>query len=351
LPVNRYSVDFLKTVTTNIFVACGTPLEDASIVAEQLVAANLMGLDSHGVALLPLYVKWIGRGTTQPGAPVAVAYEQGGISVVDCGFNFGQVGGLRAMQVAIEKATEHSVACVLTRHCNHVGRLGYFTQMAAEAGMFALATCNSAKSGHYVVPFGGLEGRLATNPISYAVPGGEYPLVADFSTSTMSQGNVHLYRDRGQELPEGAVIDAAGNPTIDPGVLYGSPRGWILPLGGAFGYKGFALGLLVEILSGTLIGDRITAEKHDGSNGVCFIVIDISAFLPVDQFRELMGDLIAYMKSAPPAPGFEEVMLPGEIDFQIMAERLAQGIPIAPATWQSIQETAQALDVSVATVA
>jgi uncharacterized oxidoreductase len=346
-----YSAEFLRTVTKNIFAACGTPPEEASIVAEQLVASNLMGVDSHGVVRIPQYVKWIHQGTIKPGASVSVVDDQGATAVVDCGFNFGQVGGYRAMEVAIAKAKEYKVACVVATHCCHVGRLGYFTQIAAEAGMFALAFVNSPKPGHSVVPYGGLEGRIAPNPISYAAPGPEHPIVADMAMSTTSQGKVVLYRNRGQQLPEGWIIDAAGNPSTDPNELFKNPCGWILPIGGNVGYKGFAFLLLAEILGGTLAGNAIIDDLPDGINGACFIVVDISTFLSVERFRELIGEMVKYTKSAPPAPGFEQVVLPGELDSRILAERETKGIPIDPVTWQGIQETAQALHVPIAELA
>jgi len=345
--MKRYSVDFLKTITSNIFAACGTPPEEADIVAEQLVASNLVGLDSHGVVRIPLYVRWLREGTVKPGGKISVIKEQGAMAVLDCGYNFGQVGGYRAMKLAMEKAKEYKVACVLATHCCHVGRVGYFTQMAAETGMFALAFVNSPKTGHSVVPYGGLEGRIAPNPISYAVPGPERPIVADMALSTTAQGKVVVYRNRDQQLPEGWIIDAAGNPSTDPNELFKKPRGWILPLGGNLGYKGYALLLLAEIISSTLAGNVITDDIPDGTNGACFIVVDISAFLPVEQFREAIGAMTVYIKSAPPAPGFKEVLLPGEIDFRIMVERQTQGIPIEPVTWQQIQETAKALQVPI----
>ena len=345
--MQRHSADFLTTLTQNIFAACGVPLVEASIVAEQLVASNLMGLDSHGIVRVPQYVGWMRQGTIKPGAPVSVIAEEAGTAVVDGGMNFGQVVGVRAMELAIDKARRNKIACVVATRCCHVGRLGYFTQMAAEQGMFALACVNSSKAGHSVVPYGGLEGRIAPNPLSYAVPGPGHPIVADMALSTAAQGKVVIYRNQGQQLPEGWIIDAAGNPSTDPGELFGNPRGWILPIGGNVGYKGFALLLLAEILGGTLAGHAITDDIPDGTNGVCFIVMDISAFLPTERFRELMGEMVAYMKSAPPAPGFEEVMLPGELDWRILAERGVKGIPIEPVTWQQICEVAKEVGVAI----
>ena len=345
--VNTYSADFLRSVARDIFVACGALPEEADIVAEHLVANNLRGLDSHGVVRIPEYYAWIEQGTIKPGTEVCVTAEQGGTAVVDCGFNFGQVGALRAVEVAIEKAREHKIACVITRRCNHVGRLGYFTQLAAEAGFFALATVNVPKFGHFVVPFGGREGRLGTNPISYAAPGRDYPIVADMCMSTSSEGKLRVCHNQGVNLPQEWIIDAEGNQSADPKDYYGDPRGWILPLGSDLGYKGYALGLLVELLSGTLAGEDIT-ETQEAINNVCFITIDIGAFLPVERFRELSGGMVSYMKETPLAPGSKEVRLPGEQGFREFAQRQKSGIPVDSVTWQQIEETADALKVRIA---
>jgi uncharacterized oxidoreductase len=326
--MQRHSADFLTDLTRDIFVA----------------------LDSHGIVRIPQYVGWTRQGPLKPGGRISIVKEQGAMAILDCGSNFGQVGGLRAMEVAITKAKEYKVACVVAIHCCHVGRLGYFTHMAAEAGMFALAFVNSptGPKAHGVVPYGGLEGRITPNPLSYAAPGPERPIVADMALTTTSGGKVVVYRNRGRQLPEGWIIDAAGNPSTDPNDLFRKPQGWILPLGGNVGYKGFAFLLLSEMLAGTLAGNVITDDLPIGFNGVCFMVLDISAFLPVERFREAIGVMTAYMKSAPPAPGFEEVLMPGEIDFRIMAERQANGIPIDPVTWQSILDVAEELQVPVA---
>ena len=169
--------------------------------------------------------------------------------------------------------------------------------------------------------------------------------------SPKAQGKVVIHRNRGERLPEGWIIDASGKPSTDPNVLFDTPHGWILPAGGNVGYKGFAMLVLAEILAGTLTGKAITDETPDGTNGACFVVIDISAFAVVESFRDAIGIMTAYMKSAPPAPGFEEVLMPGELDFRIMRERRDKGIPIDAVTWQRIKETAEALQVPLAVMA
>ena len=179
-------------------------------------------------------------------------------AVVDCHRGFGAVGAERAIREGIAIAREERTACVITRSCNHVGRLGAWVQIAADEGMLALATCNSPIHGHFVLPWGGREGRLATNPIAYAVPTGGDPVVADFSTSVAPEGKIRFYRNEGKSVPDGWILDADGKPTNDPNAFYGPPRGGILPLGAGAGHKGFAVGLLVEILGSALAGLELT---------------------------------------------------------------------------------------------
>jgi hydroxycarboxylate dehydrogenase B len=342
-----FSSRFLQALTTDVFAAQGAPRNEAAIVAEQLVLSNLTGLDSHGVVRIPLYSKWIREGVIKPGAAISLVSDQGGTAIVDCGYNFGQVGGLRAMEVALAKAREHKIGCVVTRRCCHVGRLGYFVEMASNAGFFALAMVNSSRAGHRVVPFGGLEGRVAPNPIAYAAPGSGRPILADMAMSTTSQGKVVVYRNRGERLPDAWLIDASGRPTTDPEVLWSDPVGWILPMGGSVGYKGFALLLLAEILGGALAGREISAIEQDGINGVCFVVIDVSAFGPVDQFKRAVDEMVRYVKSTTPAPGFREVLVPGEIDDRNKADRQQNGIPLDDTTWRQIRDVAASLNVAV----
>jgi uncharacterized oxidoreductase len=343
--MERHSPQDLEDLTKRIFMACGVPEEEATIVANQLVESNIVGLDSHGVIRIPLYVRWISEGTIVPGAPISIIRELDTMAIIDCGGNFGQVGGLRAMDLAISKAKQHGLSCVVTRACRHVGRLGYFTQMAAEEGMFALAAVNSSKYGHTVVPFGGLEGRFAPNPISYAVPAPGSPLVTDMTMSTSSEGKVRVYRNRGEKLPEGWMIDARGQACVEPEAFYDDPRGWLLPVGGSLGYKGSALLLLCEILGGAMAGEAITDERPDGTNGVCFLVIKISDLTPLAKFCDLMGQMIEYVKSAPPAQGFSEVLVPGELELRTKVERERSGIPLDGVTWGQILEVAAELGV------
>jgi uncharacterized oxidoreductase len=290
-------------------------VEEAEIVADHLISANLAGVDSHGVIRIAQYVQEIREGAIIPGATVKIAKETATTAVVDGGWNFGQVAAQRAMECGIAKAREHHVSCVLTQRCGHAGRVGTFTQSAAERGFVALAVANSPRHGHFVPPWGGREGRLSTNPISFAIPTElGYPIVADFSAAASAEGKIRLHRDEGRKLTEGWIVDAEGRPSTDPNDFYGPPHGGILPFGGDLGYRGYALSLLVEILGSTLAGQDITVDRP--GNDLAFIVIDVSAFIPLDHFRQLITRLSDYLKSSPPAAGFQEVLLPGEPEFR-----------------------------------
>lgn len=337
--------DPLLQFSSQVFEAAGAPPNEAAAVAGHLVTASVLGYDTHGVMRIPQYLEDVRKGTIRPGAPVTVVQETGATAVVDAGWNFGQVGGLFAIDVAIAKAREFHTATVVATKSNHAGRLGAYTTRAAEQGFLAIGFCNSPIHGHFVTPWGGREGRLATNPISYAVPSGNgHPIVADFSTAEASEGAIRLHRNQGKQLPDGWIVDSHGQPSNEPADFYGPPLGAILPFGGPRGYRGFALSILVEVLGGLMGGSPVS--KRQPGNGLGFIVVDVSAFVGPEEFAPMMRELSEYIKSAAPAPGFNEVFLPGELDQRRRQERLRDGIPIDDNTWQQIEAAAAAVGVA-----
>jgi uncharacterized oxidoreductase len=330
--------------TTSLFVAAGAPDDEAAIVARELATSSLMGHDSHGLLRVPEYLRMAAEGVIVPGAPVTPSRRSETTAIVDGALNFGQVVASRAIAEGIDIARRHRTACVITRRCHHVGRLGAYVEQAAAAELIAIATCNSPVHGHFVLPWGGREGRLATNPIAYAVPTLGDPIVADISTSVAPEGKIRVRRNTGQPLPEGWALDAAGRPTTDPVGFYGPPRGGILPLGGAMGHKGFALGLLVEVLGSALAGVSPTDPATVG-NGVCFLLVDPAAFCPIERFKQLTDELVRYVKSSAPAPGFEEVLVPGELEIRALRRRRIEGLTVDAVTWQGLLEHAARLGV------
>jgi uncharacterized oxidoreductase len=205
---------------------------------------------------------------------------------------------------------------------------------------------NSSKHGHFVVPFGGREGRLATNPIAYGIPRKKgHPIVMDMSTSMIAEGKIRVLMYEGKPIPPGSVLDATGQETTDPNVFYGPPKGTILPFGSpSLGYKGFGLGLMVEIMAG-ILGGNSTPVDLPYINGLCLLALNPEAFCGLDNFKGLIEDMSDYMTTTPPAAGAKEVVMPGELDFRIYEKRLAGGIPLSEETWHLIVEAAQKVGV------
>jgi hydroxycarboxylate dehydrogenase B len=342
----RVDASLLKRFTQSVLVASGSPPDEAALISGHLIQANLMGYDSHGVIRICQYIGDVKKGRIVPGASITLKNQTDTTAIVDCGWNFGQVGGYRALQCAIEKAQIHHISMVVTQRCGHAGRLGAYTQAAAEQGFIALGFCNSPPGdGHFVAPWGGREGRLSTNPMSFAIPGGaEPPILGDFSTAQTPEGKLRLYLNQKKPLPDGWIVDAAGNPSNDAADFYGPPRGAILPFGGDLGYRGFALGLLVETLGGLIAGTS-SVQPLPG-NGLCLIVINVTAFLPSDTFAALTKELRDHAKSCPPDENHREITLPGELDFRVLQDRTASGIPIDPQTWDQIRGCAASVGVA-----
>lgn len=340
------SADYLRKVGTGIGVGFGAPRAEAEIVANELVESNLMGFDSHGIIRYTDYYTNVQKGKLIPGAPIKIVKETPTTALVDCGLNFGAVGASRMADIACEKAQSVSIACVVSRNCNHVGRLGAWVQQVAERGMFAMATANGGKTGHIVAPWGGKAGRLATNPMAYAAPTSGYPIVLDMATCMIAEGKVRMLMHEGERVPPGCVQDPGGNPITDPVVFYGPPHGTIKPFGSEYGYKGYGLSLMVEILGAAMAGEYSSREGMY-TNGFCLIAVDPEAFSGREFFRELMDDLVAYHASTPPAPGFDEVVLPGTYEFRTKEKRLAEGIPVRDEVWKLVCEVAAKVNVDV----
>jgi uncharacterized oxidoreductase len=341
-----FKVDYLERITAQIFAAAAVPEDEACLMGHELVYANLIGVDSHGVIRIPQYIEAIEQGEIKPGGPTTVVKESTTTALIEGGDNFGQVVAFRALDIAVNKARSHNVSCVLAHRCNHVGRLGAYPQKAAKQDMICLATATWPVHGHSVAPFGGRKARLATNPIAYGVPTKAQPLLSDFATSVMAEGRIRVVRNQGGRLPDQVVLNHEGQATNDPNQFYGPPRGAILPFGGPVGYKGYALSLLVEILGGTMAGSLVDDETRLG-NGLCLIVINPSAFTELNHFKEMMEGLSSFMKATPPAEGFDEVFLPGELDFQRVARRQEDGIPLDDTTWDHIKQAGERFGITL----
>ena len=348
---NTFKAAYLEELSAAIFRAHGTPSDDAHTVAHLLVEADLMGLHSHGILRVPQYVGDIRQGTIVPGAALRVTEQTPTAALVDANWNFGQVGAARAAELAIERAKTMGVACASLRRCRHVGRVGAYTEQAAAQGCVALAACSTAGEGHWVAPFGGCEGRLGTNPLAFAAPTGGIPISMDFATSALPEGRVRFYRDTGQPLPPDSLVDKEGKPTLDPNDLYAPERkalGAILPFGGPQGYKGFSLGLMAQILS-SLLGAPAWMEEGLEANGnnVWLLVIEVERFMTAERFRAELEGLIDYIRSSAPAQGSKGVLMPGQREFELLAQRRREGIPLEEGVWSQVKQTAEEAGVKV----
>jgi LDH2 family malate/lactate/ureidoglycolate dehydrogenase len=342
----------LRSFSRCIFEALLVPREEAAWVAEVLVRANLVGQDSQGVIRIPQYAQAIQSALVQPGAVGEIAEESPSMALINGHGGLGQTVARRAMALAIRKAQETKISSVGAYNLYHVGRLADYTRMAAEQDLVGIMMVNGGGASPLVAPFGGTAGRLGTNPFSLAFPvNGGVPFILDMATSVAAEGQVRVKRLRGEQLPEGWLLDHQGRPTTDPNVLYQEPRGALLPLGGSAGHKGFGLAMVVEMLSGILARGGYAGQGADHlANGTFMIVIDISAFVEPNAFRAEIEDLLGYVKSSPLAQGVEAILYPGEPEALEQERRERDGIPVDDETWQQIIGLGQELGIPLTTL-
>jgi uncharacterized oxidoreductase len=335
------SAGALERMSTDLLRAWGVQDQEARLVAQHLVESSLAGVDTHGIMRLPQYLDLVDQHQIDPLAQSTTVADHGQVVFLDGHYAFGPVAAMAGAVLATDRARTHGIALVVVRHVGHTGRIGAYTEHIANEGVLAIAFCSSPIHGHYVSPPGALEGRLATNPISFAFPAPGGPIVADFSTSSIPEGAVNLLRDRQGEAPPDTLLDAQGAPTTDPNSLYSNPPGTILPLGGSrLGHKGFSLGMLVEVMAGTLAGDRVDDRSLKGSN-IALLGID-TRLTPTTNgsFDDLAQHLIDYIHSARPIQPDAPILVPGEKEHDARTARSQTGIPVDDVTWQAIAERA-----------
>jgi uncharacterized oxidoreductase len=336
----------LERLTRDVFAARGVPREDASWIATLLVRANLRGHDSHGVIRVPQYVRALDAGEINPAPKITVEGETPTTARIDGDGGFGQVVCRRGIALAIDKARAQGVSAVGLRRTNHVGRLADWTETAASAGLIGLAWAN-VPTALNAAPWGGAARRLGTNPHAIAVPGpgGTVAMSHDFATSVVAEGKLRVKLNRGEAVPVGTILDGRGRPSTDPRDYYAEPPGSLLASGG---HKGYGLALAVEVLGGILSGEGPARPgKGPMRNGTLFVCLDVRRFLPLDELHAQMKALVDFVRSAPLAEGAEEILVPGEPEAHMEAERRRDGIPIDDETWRQIAACAAGAGVAV----
>ncbi len=335
-----YRAKYLMEITEKIFRAAGATDHEAECVAKHLVKSNLVGHDSHGVLVIPEYVDMIEKGLIRPGAKAEIVKETSTMALIEGNWGFGQVVAEEAMELAIQKAKNMNVSFVGIRHVYHIGRLGYYSTMAAERDMIGAVICNT---GPIMAPHGGKSRILGSNPMSVAFPSLKGIFLLDFATSVAAGNKILLAYNRGEKIPYGWMLDKDGKPTRDPASIFHD--GVLLPFGG---HKGYALAILIDVLGGALTGHGCTSSpefKH--GNGTLMAVIDIKSFISIQEFKEKVNTLFKTIKESPKAPGYREILIPGEPEQRVENKRLKEGIWISEEAWKSIKAVARKLGVNI----
>jgi hydroxycarboxylate dehydrogenase B len=339
----------LQAVAHLIARRMGSEETEAAQVADHLVRANLAGHDSHGVGMLPAYVRLLHEKLLVPNQTAETVLDAGALLVIDARRGYGQRMAADAVRRAIARAKEVG-ACVLAfRNSSHIGRIGTYAELAASQGCAFTAFVNVADHHDVQATWGAAEPRLGTNPFCAAVPGEDGPAVMlDMATTTIAAGKARVAFNKGVPVPEGCLIDASGNPTNDPTGFIRDHQGALK----AFGtHKGSGLAIMCEIMASAVAGGQgASHEKAKGGilNSMLVTVIDLSK---LGDTAKIAGDIQAvkaYVKSARPAPGFEEVLTPGEPERRYAAKRMQSGIEVDDTTWRDIRAAAESLGITAA---
>jgi LDH2 family malate/lactate/ureidoglycolate dehydrogenase len=333
----------LTRFAREILLGAGVPAHKAEIVATSLVASNLRGVDSHGIQLLSFYIEQLLAGAVDAQADGRVVSESGSVVVFDGQNAIGQWVAQQCCEHAIRLAAEHGMAIVVARESNHFGAAAWWAQKMRAAGQIGLTFCNASC---LVPPWQGRQTRIGTNPICMSVPG---PWLLDMATTTVAAGKIFKAFINGKpEIPAGWAFDADGVPTTDTPSAY---KGMLYPLGG---YKGSGLGMMVEILCSVLGGGAMSQEvgsirytEKPTRVSQCFIAIDVKRFMPLEEFTARVEKLVGLVKSTPPAPGYDEVLVAGDPEWRTEAERLKSGIPIEDGNWKTLCGSAAKVGVAV----
>ena len=342
---NTVSGERLRGFTEAILIAAKVPASKARLAAGSLVAANLRGVDSHGVFLLPFYMAQLRAGNIDPEAGGRIVSESGGCLVFDGEHGLGQYISDTCCGHAVRLARRHGLGMVVARRSNHFGAAAFWAQKISAEGLGGLVMTNASPG---VPPWQGREGRIGTNPICLSIPStGAGGWLLDMATTTVAKNRIVKAASTGvSTIPAGWAMDSEGLPTQDTAQAL---RGLLMPLGG---YKGSGLGLMVEILCAVLSGGAISTEvgglhqtDRQMNTSQAFLAIDVARFLPLEEFQARMEHLITTVKSARPACGYDEVMVAGDPEWRAEERRRRDGIPIEPGVWQSLNSLAQDLGV------
>jgi hydroxycarboxylate dehydrogenase B len=333
----------LRPWVAQLFAAAGSSQGEANTVARSLVQSNLYGHDSHGVGLVPMYLENVRAGRARTGQTMKVVVDHGALVSVDGQQGFGQVIGRAAMNLAVERAREHGCAVVGVHNSHHLARIGEWAEQCAAAGMASVHFVN-VLSAPMVAPWGGSDARLVTNPFCVGVPRAPHPYILDFATSAIAVGKAKVALAKGVPVPPDSLIDAHGEPTRDPAVLFGEPKGALLPFAQ---HKGYALAVMCELLGGMMSGGKV---QRDGAqegpfNNMLSLVFAAERICDRARQDEQIAALERWVKGSPRRQVDQPILFPGEPERATEAQRLRDGIPVAVATVAALRDEARRLGV------
>ena len=329
----------LRRVVSGILKAGGSNATEADLVTDHLVRANLAGHDSHGVGMIPTYVKHLKAGLLKPNTEVQKVKDEGSMLAFDGHRGYGQRVALEAMDVAIERCKETGLVLMSLRNAHHIGRIGTYGERSIEAGLISLHFVNVTDHRPLVAPFGGTDARFGTNPICIAMPGGDEtePLLLDMATSKIALGKTRVAMNKGEEVAPGRLLDGQGQPTNDPNVMFSEPYGALLTLGD---HKGYGLALFCELLGGVLSGGGTIQPEHErlGSimNNMLTFVVDPLRLVDIPWMRSEIDATVKYFEASPPADPAHPVIAPGDPERMSKETRQREGIPLADRAWDGI---------------
>jgi LDH2 family malate/lactate/ureidoglycolate dehydrogenase len=328
---HRYQPAALRNFTKQVFVTYGVPEADAELAAAALVHADLLGIESHGLALLARhgsYLVGIDQRSVHPRPDIRILRETPSTAVLDGDGGLGVVVASRAMQLAMTKAQAVGSGFVAIRNGRHFGAAAHYSLMAADEGLIGLAMCNAP--GTQVAPTFGRAARLATNPISVAAPTRSQPtFLLDMATSVVAAGRLSLAIRDQVPIPEGWLLNRDGQPSTNPHDF--AAGGTLLPLGSRpelGSYKGYALSATVDVLAGVLSGTGYGAMLSGRTSGVFLGAWQVEAFMALDEFRDLLDQALSTMRDTPPVDGANQILTPGEREWRTAQERERVGIPL-----------------------
>ena len=321
-----------------IVSAGGSEAKEAKLVAENLVMANLLGHDSHGIGMIPRYIDALLEGGLTANQHPRATLDLGTLLALDGGAGYGQAVGLEAMQMAIERAKRHGSCIMALGNTHHLGRIGHWAEMAVAEGLVSIHFVNVLSHAR-VAPYGGRDARFGTNPCCIGIPlPGEAPFILDYATSAVAQGKLRVAFNKGEKVPPGRLIDTEGHPTDDPRYAVVPPFGAML----AFGeHKGYGMALACELLGGALTGGGTwhyaQSNRQRVLNGMLAIVLDPKRLGTTEAFTREARLFLDWLRASRPAPGFERVRIAGEPERETRAKRERDGIPVDATTWREIE--------------